>query len=426
MSASISVKGSVAAMAGVMTVLTAMPAPGGGPDFDLGQNLTAMSDQEDWVYQMFWNWQKDPDGPKVRETENVGFEITAHKFDMVRFTNSAETRDGDFQVLAGNIDDPFQWFRDPVGESWTLEPDTEYKITLHFDADASPEGKGLPPGRLNLWIDDDLVLPNFIGPGFYACSEDFRAIFEGRCDPGPHAAEKVSISGDTYGPITLGLLDPNSPAGVAPLPLLDDASPGLNIPLVPAGRSIDDAAVDWGAVNRVFGTWDTSTGRLISPPPPDGAGLRLQTTLKGAGERLAVFEVEDEDGNLRRFRGDVNGDRNLNNLDITPFILALTIGGDIRDPSQQDQFLAQVAPEDQATANIRSADMQRDNRVDNLDITLFIEGLALVAGQAGGAAVPEPVTLTLLAAGLAATLRRRRRVSRRVSSSEAQTHRSGQ
>ena len=76
--------------------------------------------------------------------------------------------------------------------------------------------------------------------------------------------------------------------------------------------------------------------------------------------------------------GDVNNDGNANNLDITPFIAALQIGGAADDPSQVAAFLAQVPGGSFATA-----DANEDGSVDNLDITPFVNLIAQSAGVAG-------------------------------------------
>ena len=69
--------------------------------------------------------------------------------------------------------------------------------------------------------------------------------------------------------------------------------------------------------------------------------------------------------------GDVDNDGQTNNLDITPFITALQIGGSIGDPSQVDAFLAQVPG-----GSFAAADASADGLVNNLDITPFISLLS--------------------------------------------------
>ena len=87
--------------------------------------------------------------------------------------------------------------------------------------------------------------------------------------------------------------------------------------------------------------------------------------------------------------GDVNGDGNLDNLDITPFIYALTNG--------EAAFEAQY-PDGAYWA----ADCHGDGNIDNLDITPFI---SILSG--GGDAVPGPAALSLLALGGLALFRRK-------------------
>ena len=89
--------------------------------------------------------------------------------------------------------------------------------------------------------------------------------------------------------------------------------------------------------------------------------------------------------------GDVNGDGNIDNLDITPFIYALVNGEALFDAHYP-------------TGEFWAADCKTDGYIDNLDITPFIAAIV-----SGGEAVPEPITIGLLAAGGVAVLLRRRR-----------------
>ena len=99
--------------------------------------------------------------------------------------------------------------------------------------------------------------------------------------------------------------------------------------------------------------------------------------------------------------GDINADGSADNLDITPLIHALTIGGSVKGQAQINAFLTLIPG-----GNFKAADANMDQFVDNLDITPFINILA-GAGIAA-ATVPEP-TSALLLAGLVvmAALRRR-------------------
>ena len=90
--------------------------------------------------------------------------------------------------------------------------------------------------------------------------------------------------------------------------------------------------------------------------------------------------------------GDVNGDGNVDTLDITPFVATLTAG-------DQAAFLA-LFPDGEYWA----ADVQGDGNIDTLDITPFV---GLLTG--GGSPVPEPTSVLLVALGAAGALIRRRR-----------------
>ena len=85
--------------------------------------------------------------------------------------------------------------------------------------------------------------------------------------------------------------------------------------------------------------------------------------------------------------GDVNSDGNVNNLDITAFVGALSIGGGVDDPESINAFLALVPG-----GSFGNADVNADLSVNNLDITPFIGELAQIA------AVPEPAGLSMLLA----------------------------
>ena len=75
--------------------------------------------------------------------------------------------------------------------------------------------------------------------------------------------------------------------------------------------------------------------------------------------------------------GDVNNDGQANNLDVTPFIAALQIGGSIDDLEQVAAFLAKVPG-----GSFANSDANTNGLVNNLDITPFISLLA----QSGSAA----------------------------------------
>ena len=89
--------------------------------------------------------------------------------------------------------------------------------------------------------------------------------------------------------------------------------------------------------------------------------------------------------------GDVNFDTVLNNLDITPMIHALTVGSAVDDEEQLIAFHTVIRD-----GRFPNADMNGDGRVDNLDITGFVDALVAAAGTAQSAGIPEPSTLALL------------------------------
>ena len=90
---------------------------------------------------------------------------------------------------------------------------------------------------------------------------------------------------------------------------------------------------------------------------------------------------------LDALRGDVNNDSEVNNLDITAFIIALTVDG------SEAAFLKQLP-----NGSFAAADVNVSGGVDNLDITPFIELLTSAASDS--AAVPEPGSLALVALAL--------------------------
>ena len=94
--------------------------------------------------------------------------------------------------------------------------------------------------------------------------------------------------------------------------------------------------------------------------------------------------------------GDVNNDGDVNNLDITPFIAALSA-------ANEAAFLTQFP-----NGNYAVADIDMSGSANNLDITPFI-GLLTAAGS-NAMAVPEPSSLACVV--LALTIGRRRAVRR--------------
>ena len=92
--------------------------------------------------------------------------------------------------------------------------------------------------------------------------------------------------------------------------------------------------------------------------------------------------------------GDVNGDGNVDTLDITPFVAALM--------NDEATFHALYPAWEYG-----AADCSQDGNVDTLDITPFV---SLLSG--GGASVPEPAGVIALAAAVMVVARRRLRPSR--------------
>ena len=129
--------------------------------------------------------------------------------------------------------------------------------------------------------------------------------------------------------------------------------------------------------NRSFRTVGDGFGTVTGDPwVIEGTWLLLSSTALG---QFAVVTP-----------GDVNGDGNVDNLDITPFVYALTSG--------QGAFEAQYPD-----GAYWGADCHQDGNVDNLDISPFVDLLT-----SGGQAAPEPATMMLLVVGSLALLRRRR------------------
>ena len=133
----------------------------------------------------------------------------------------------------------------------------------------------------------------------------------------------------------------------------------------------------------------------------DGDVVAAMEAYKAAGKITGNLDVELIDGNTVLSPppydlGDVNGDGNVDNLDITPFIYALVNG--------ESAFDAEYP-----TGEYWAADCYDDENIDNLDITPFV---AAVVG--GGEAVPEPTTVFLLcgAVPMLLGLKRRRNAAR--------------
>jgi len=402
----------------------------GGPNFDLGQALQAMSEEEDWVFQTTWTW-LDQENPVDNDGDTV-IELSPTKADLFRF-GGYDVPYGQFILQTGMPEEEdfiayVFGFRNDTYGPWEFPPNTPMVLTVHYKADTE---------TLDFWRDNEVLVADFRGNNYGPCSPDgiaFGARTPEECEHSPpHALEKVFLGGSTdaeeaqppgtppdandrFDNLIIGLLDPATAAGAAagktaPSALLVDDRPGLNVPILP-GEDVgtefqSDLPKDWGAHNHTFNPsgWDTSDGTLTSTTPFDA--IYFATSLKGGGDVATVFTFAGDDGRLGtpddlHFRGDMNDDGSLDNLDITGFIAALAIGGNVADPQSNASFEAQVPG-----GKFKAGDQDRSNTVDNLDITPFIEGLTLAAGQAAGAAVPEPATAMLLATGVLLLARRR-------------------
>ena len=101
--------------------------------------------------------------------------------------------------------------------------------------------------------------------------------------------------------------------------------------------------------------------------------------------------------------GDINRDSAVNNLDITAFITALSIGGRADDADAESLFLANVHG-----GRFEAADVNMDLHINNLDITLFVDLLS-TNSTAAASRVPEPMTVMSLISALLITISRRPR-----------------
>ena len=122
---------------------------------------------------------------------------------------------------------------------------------------------------------------------------------------------------------------------------------------------------------HVIATYDPNAGSEGYTPATivleDFAGNpELNLSLPADGQ-TRIFVVHLEQALLK---GDVDGNGLVDNLDLTPFINALKIGGSVEDQTQVSAFLTLVPG-----GVFAAADTNIDGLVDNLDITGFIEHL---------------------------------------------------
>jgi len=136
------------------------------------------------------------------------------------------------------------------------------------------------------------------------------------------------------------------------------------------------------------GELDTAAGTLDS--------INFWNTGPDDGETTVLelaYAAVDPDSPLEDFTapdvlaGDLNGDGEVNNLDINPFVLALT------DPTAfEQQFDVDPAA---------AGDINGDGQLNNLDINPFV---SLLTGGSSLQAVPEPASAALLMLGASALM----------------------
>ena len=170
-------------------------------------------------------------------------------------------------------------------------------------------------------------------------------------------------------------------------------------------RKADDSGYEEAATTTIYnadGSMHASVpftlgigSRRIVPESLDSFDISWRG---GRGIRLDDISIMAPEPGLAVLKGDVDDDGSVNNLDITPFIAALSA-------ADEAAFLTQFP-----NGNYAAADVDMSGSANNLDITPFI-GLLTAAGS-NATAVPEPSSLVCVA--LALMMGRRRAVKRSI------------
>jgi len=227
----------------------------------------------------------------------------------------------------------------------------------------------------------------------FAATGDVHQVWAGSGQPTVLPSDRSGAGWDTdWNDLDSGLIfEPNLRTG----PGLTESNDGSN----PAMLDVSDGG--GGAPSPVLGQGELTTGGdavgVVGPKAsPSLAFVRL--VLPAGGEVTVQGRFGFGPGNVEPFSttidattpGDMNSDGVVNNLDINPFVTALT------DPTAfEDEFgIEPVAP----------GDINGDGQLNNLDINPFVDLLT------GGSprVVPEPASLFILGPGGLALMHRRR------------------